>query len=442
MKPTIHPASLEPVHDALVSLLEGETWRGYFERCCFDSPEKLLAEAGRFRDAVAADGEDRTEEEVRYVLLSLAREMHPGSAAALSRVDRMGVEDGEATSKGNDGGEGSALPEGSRKSASAGGRLRLVSDGEGIPAGGARPYDDDARGFAAPIGAGDAPAPGLDDPGFSTDEDTYLVGEEHPDAGDEEAPKSAEGPTAEEEIAAARLALADLVLSDSRAWALYEKQVGQGLVGMHGRARELRKMLEEGGRVHEQGAVEVAIPELALRTHPASVAAAWERLHCRENARREYAVNERDGAVAAVVDLASKDEAIFNALTHVALDPDGPRENDLLEAARAVHAALLRRGLRFRPRGFSDHVWRALLEVFPDAPGVRWDEAWADGLMTRAGVHVGRRVDPESYDGDLPGVARAEAEVCEAYAAEDRRRYRRALRKWMAAVRDAADSGS
>ncbi len=71
-----------PVYGDLVSLLEGGTWWGYFERCCCEGEEKLLSEVGRFRDALVASGADCTEEMVRVGLLELACELHPGSPAA------------------------------------------------------------------------------------------------------------------------------------------------------------------------------------------------------------------------------------------------------------------------------------------------------------------------------------------------------------------------
>lgn len=242
------------------------------------------------------------------------------------------------------------------------------------------------------------------------------------------------GITVAEEGENAGRALLNLVLDDPDAWGVYEKQCGQGLLGMATRAKVLRLALEERAEIHDQEAVEVAIPEMALDTHPDSPAAAWERLHALDRIRQEHVVNVRDGAVPAVVDAVAKGEGLFKTMTHLAVDPDGPNEEDLLAVAQEMYVALRRRGLRFSPKGFSDAVWRAVREVLPDAPGVRWDDAWADGLMRRAAKYVGKSVAPENYDGDLPGVSRAEAEVCQAYAAEDRRRYRRAVVHWAAAA--------
>lgn len=140
-------------------------------------------------------------------------------------------------------------------------------------------------------------------------------------------------------------------------------------------------------------------------------------------------------AVAAILELAVKEERCFKALTHLALNPDGPNEEELLGMARDVFAALRHRGRRVRPEGFSEHVWRALREVLPNAPGVRWDEAWADGLARRALVYVAERVPAYPDTGDSDGPERAHDEVVAAAEAEDRRRYRRALRVWVAATR-------
>ena len=332
-------------------------------------------------------------------------------------------------------------------SAPSGGRLRVVGGTpDGTPGDAlGEPLEDapaapDATGGEHPYAGAHAPA-GLTvleggGTGYSDSPEDY----EPPEGAEAEDAETAasSGITAEEEVRRAGVALLDLVLSEEYAWAIYERQCEEGLIGMATRARELRLALEERGEDHDQGAVEAAITESALNTHPGSPAAAWELLHSPEIVCREYPVNERDGAVAALVDVVSKEEGLYKTLTHVALDPDGPGERHLLAASREAYAALLRRGLRFRPRGFSDHVWRALKEVLPSAPGVRWDEAWADGLMRRASKYVGKSVAPEGYDGDVAGVVRAEAEVCEAYAAEDRRRYRRAVGAWAEATRRAA----
>ena len=66
------------------------------------------------------------------------------------------------------------------------------------------------------------------------------------------------------------------------------------------------------------------------------------------------------------------------------------------------------------------------------APGGAWDEAWAADLAHRAVAHVVKRA-PVRVGGDACGEAdRAHEEI--AAEAEDRRRYRRALREWVAAI--------
>ena len=142
------------------------------------------------------------------------------------------------------------------------------------------------------------------------------------------------------------------------------------------------------------------------------------------------------------MDLATKEERYFVAMTHLALDADGPNEEELLGLVREAFATLRRRGHRIGPKGFSDYVWRALREVLPDAPGVRWDGAWADGLQRRASDHLSTRISPRTYPGKSRRVQAAGDEIGAAYAAEDRRRYRQALREWMAAVRTATANGS
>lgn len=232
------------------------------------------------------------------------------------------------------------------------------------------------------------------------------------------------------------------MLEDPDAWDVYEHQCGEGLIGMATRARLLRLALEGRGEMHGQEAVEVAIPEMALDTYPESPAAAWEKLHSLDRIRQEHVVSVRDGAVPAVVDAAVKEERLFKAMTHLALGADGPSEEGLLAVSREVYTALRRRSLRFSPRGFSGHVWEAIRDVFPDAPGVRWDGAWADDLAKRAVARVAARVPAYAGGGASEELDRAHDEVVAAAEAEDRCRYRRALREWVvAAASRAADSG-
>jgi hypothetical protein len=260
--------------------------------------------------------------------------------------------------------------------------------------------------------------------------------------GEVEAPTGAEGITIKEELARARRALLEVVLADPYAWGVYERQCGQGIIGLHGRAKVLRQAMEKAtpGEHHEQGAVEAAVTGLAVETHPDSPAAAWERLASHVQLRRDNVASLDGGAgermVGAIVDLVVKEERHFASLTHLALDSDGPKEEELLGVSREIFAALRRDGRRVRPAGFSGHVWRALLEILPDAPGVRWDPAWADALATRAVVHVAKRHASESkeYVAGRPGVGAAVDEVGAAFAAQDRRRYLKSLRTWAAAT--------
>lgn len=113
-------------------------------------------------------------------------------------------------------------PGGSRTEASWGGRLRLVEAGEGFSE--SHEYAED---YEHPNGFGD---------------DREL-----------EAPPAFEGITVAQEIARARRALLDLVLSDPSAWGVYEKQCAEGLIGMYGRAAKLRQTLEARGSTTSRG---------------------------------------------------------------------------------------------------------------------------------------------------------------------------------------------
>lgn len=233
-------------------------------------------------------------------------------------------------------------------------------------------------------------------------------------------------------------ALLDLLADDEEATARFERACRQYVLIPDGEVLAMRSALVRRGEHYRYEHIEAALYALALDELPESWAAGRERL--RRRVRDRGAGGGAPTAAMAVEDLVATETVWLREMWLLAESP--PSYDRLREVSAKVWRELRRRGVRFEPQDFTDEVHAVLCTVFPGSPGVAWDPAWADTLMLRAIAHVGERMRPEEYASDLPRMAYAEAEIGAAYVAEDRRRYRRTLREWMAAARDAADSDS
>ncbi len=232
-------------------------------------------------------------------------------------------------------------------------------------------------------------------------------------------------------------ALLELLSEDEEALARFSRACGQYVIFPDGQVLAFRSALARRDHRYRYEHVEAALYSLALEELPESWAAGRERLRRLQENRSAVGAPT---ATTAVEDLLVAETVWLREIGLLAEDP--PDYDRLREFAAKVWTELRRRGRDFQPEHFSEHVHAVLCAVFPHAPGAAWDETWADGLTTRAIAHVARRVAPGAYPGDSERVARADAEVGAAYAEEDRRRYRRALRKWLEAARDASDGSS
>ncbi len=234
-------------------------------------------------------------------------------------------------------------------------------------------------------------------------------------------------------------ALLGLLAEDEEATARFEQACRQYVILPESVVWDLRKALAREGQHYRYEDVEAALYALVLDELPESWAAGRERLrlHVRD---RDTDGARSEAPTTAVEDLVATETVWLREIGLLAEDPpDYPR---LREVSAKVWAELKRRGRDFEPEHFSEHIQEVLRVVFPHAPGSAWDAEWADDLLRRAVAHVGKTTPAGAYPGDSERVARADAEVGAAYAEEDRRRYRRALRKWLEAARDASDGSS
>lgn len=417
-----------PVLTAIKELLDDQAGlRRRFKACARTRRSTCAEEVAHWRGVLKSEtGEEPSAKEVGAALGALTTALMPNSPAVEELAGASG---------------GSSV--GARPSVSAPEMQPALGDAapDGTPARGDERTDESVE--PAPV---EPPTPLPPRPAPEEYPEVEYPDGGHPEDGQPDASPAgaSEKIGIAEESENARNALRALVEADPDAAAVYEKQCEQGLVGIETRAKKLGLELEARGEFHKRGALEAAITELAVEKHPESAAAAWEGLLARRLRDGRVARLEKPSsgtrAVAPVVDFAAE-EWCFKLLTHLALDTDGPEEGALLHASREVYAALRRRGRRVRPAGFSEHIWGALREVLPDAPGVRWSDAWAGDLARRALAYVSER-DPAYPDaGDSDEIERAHAEVVAADEAEDRRRYRRALREWVEACLRASEKG-
>lgn len=229
-------------------------------------------------------------------------------------------------------------------------------------------------------------------------------------------------------------ALLDLLAEYKEASARFESVCRRYTIFPDGEVLVFRAVLVRHGQHCRYEDVEAALYALALEELPKSWAAGRERLRLR--------VRDRDAgggapkAATAVEDLVAAETVWLRELWLLAEDP--PSYLRLREVSSRVWAELRRHGRNFDPEHFSEHVHEVVRAVFPHAPGAAWDTAWADVLAKRAIAYVGKRIPTRSGGTASAELDRAHDEVVAAAEAEDRRRYRRALREWVAATLDAS----
>ena len=226
-------------------------------------------------------------------------------------------------------------------------------------------------------------------------------------------------------------ALLDLLADDGEALGRFARACRRFVIVPDSEVMALRSALSRRGRSHTYADVEAALYELALEELPGSWAAGRERLRRRVRGR-----NDEDGArtaATAIEDLVAGETVWLRELALLA--EDTPDYSRLREVSARVWAALRRRRQDFGPEHFSEYVHEVMCAVFPYARGAAWDYKWAGDLARRALVYVAERAPacPDTSASDE--VARAYEEVVAAAEVEDRRRYRRALREWVAATR-------
>lgn len=245
----------------------------------------------------------------------------------------------------------------------------------------------------------------------------------------------------EDEGSNATESLLELVSEDVEALA-YLRCASRHVVLSDGEPLALRRKLVARGHHHTPAEVEAAIYEVALVLFPESWAAAHERLRlCVESRSKTTSLSSkrRSGERAAktspeeaIASLLLEDTASLREVASLSLYP--LLGDELLRVTRRLWRALRERGRHFEPRHFSDHLYSVVRDIFPHSPGAEWSVEWADAVtraaLTHVASHTSRGASPDSSEAALNAVA----EIEQAALAEDRRRYRLAVRAWVDAV--------
>ncbi len=233
---------------------------------------------------------------------------------------------------------------------------------------------------------------------------------------------------------ALRRAVLAALADDARPRERFERACRKGLFGLREEAEAFRAVLP--ARLRHQGrreALEETLHELALALLPSSLAASRARLrsiiHARSRGRDGGGVSQqRSPAVVAIQDLLVSDPRYFKELALLAMSP--PNYCYLREVAAAFRLEIVRDGREVEGgECFTDGLWIVMRELFPASPGAAWDREWAEGLMRSARRYVAERDGEEAN----PAWLHEEAEIAGAAEAEDRVRYRAAVRAWACA---------
>ncbi len=232
-------------------------------------------------------------------------------------------------------------------------------------------------------------------------------------------------------------AMLDLLAEDEAA-ARFESACRRYVIVPDGEVLALRAALVRRVEHHRYEHVEAAFYALALEELPGSWAAGRERLRLRIHDRDAVGGTRFPAATAAIESLMHGETAWLKEMWLLAEDPpDYPR---LREVAARVWVELRRRGQDFQPEHFSEHVHEVLHAVFPHSPGAALDRAWADDLYRRAESYLDENGIREALatEEEVEHVLGADRAIAE----NDHRRYRRVLREWLEAARDASDGSS
>lgn len=229
-------------------------------------------------------------------------------------------------------------------------------------------------------------------------------------------------------------ALLDLLADDGEATARFEGACRRFVIFPDAEVLAFRSVLSRWGCRHTFEEVEAALYALALDELPGSWAAGRERLRRRVLDRDGGAVGAPPAATA-VEDLLATETAWVREVWLLAEDP--PDYERLREVSAKVWRELRRRGKEYPGEHFSEHIHEVLRAVFPSAPGAAWDSVWERALLRRAREHLREH----GYLGVHGEVTKPFAEeMLAAKVAGDRACFRRAVRGWVVAARDAAAS--
>ena len=128
--------------------------------------------------------------------------------------------------------------------------------------------------------------------------------------------------------------------------------------------------------------------------------------------------------------LAAAEHAVYDELVMLSSRPPGQERLGIV--AQKIWCGLRNRGQRYEPRGFSDHVWLALRELFPEAPGAGWDGDWATSLYQEVLRDLARHAHEAGVEVavvDTSTLHEPMSEMVAAEEAEDRIAFREAARR-------------
>lgn len=207
--------------------------------------------------------------------------------------------------------------------------------------------------------------------------------------------------------------------------ARFARACSEGLHALRELGVPVRRELQERRHRYETHAEQLeetlaALYDVAAVLLPASPGASLARLRSR--------VQERDGnprdAVEGIEELVASDDV---ALEKLLLAVREGSDEYVMVVARFVYGELYRRGQRWEPDNFSQHVRAVMAFLCPPA----WDEAWAASERHRALKYICAR----AADSELPYLPSEYAEVYAAEDARDTERYRAAVRALVVSAR-------
>ncbi len=207
---------------------------------------------------------------------------------------------------------------------------------------------------------------------------------------------------------------------DRALMARFARACSEGVPALIELGQPVRRALQERGHGFETHGEQLeetvsVLHDVAFKLMPASPGAALGRMRRRVRER----AGEPRSAVEAIEALVIIDDGYLNDVLRAATSGD---DEYTMAVARNVHFELKRRGRRWEPGDFSQHLRAVMIELH-SAYREHWI-AWCADERYRAIVYVCNR----SADGDFPNLDAEYREAADAEDALDRARFKTAIR--------------